>query len=197
MFRVVHLGLGEIGKGTVRTLLKQPRQLKLAAVVDPAFAGKSLREVMPDARHVPGLEIKGTLHEALAKSKVDVATMTTGSRTVQVRDTLEELIKARVHVVSTCEELSFPALRAARIAAGLDKLAAKAGVVILGTGVNPGFAMDAFALSCTAPCAGVRGIKVIRSLDAGKRPTSTSTLMSAPCRRARNSAKLRVECPTV
>jgi 4-hydroxy-tetrahydrodipicolinate reductase len=71
--------------------------------------------------------------------------------------------------VSTCEELSFPRLRAARIAAELDKKARRAGVVILGTGVNPGFAMDGFALACTAPCKAVRGISVLRSLDAAKR----------------------------
>jgi 4-hydroxy-tetrahydrodipicolinate reductase len=95
--------------------------------------------------------------------------MTTGSRTVDVRRTLEELIAARIHVVSTCEELAFPRLRAAKLAAELDRKARKAGVVILGTGVNPGFAMDAFALACTAPCKCVRHIKVIRSLDASKR----------------------------
>jgi 4-hydroxy-tetrahydrodipicolinate reductase len=95
--------------------------------------------------------------------------MTTGSRTVDVRGTLEELIAAGIHVVSTCEELSFPQLRAAKIAGELDKKARQAGVVVLGTGVNPGFAMDAFALACTAPCRLVRGIHVVRSLDARKR----------------------------
>src|SRR5438552_4015951 len=45
MIRVIHLGLGEIGKGTLRTLLAQSSHIKIAAVVDPAFAGKVLRSL--------------------------------------------------------------------------------------------------------------------------------------------------------
>src|SRR6185369_6055536 len=107
--------------------------------------------------------------EALRSGKVDVATMTTGSRTVDVRETVEELIAAGVHVVSTCEELAYPALRAGKIASALDRLAEKKGVAVLGTGVNPGFAMDGFALACTGPCTSVKKIRVVRSLDARKR----------------------------
>jgi 4-hydroxy-tetrahydrodipicolinate reductase len=170
MIRVVHLGMGEIGKGTVDALVAQAREVKLVGVVDinPTLAGKSLREVM-GRKDVPNLPISTSLDAVLAAAKADVATMTTGSRTEQVRDTLETLIAAGVHTVSTCEELAFPQLRAAKIAAALDKKAKKAGVVILGTGVNPGFAMDAFALACTAPCSRVRHLRVIRSLDASKR----------------------------
>jgi 4-hydroxy-tetrahydrodipicolinate reductase len=171
MLRVLHLGLGEIGKGTIDVLLAQSKAFRLAAIADvnPALAGKPLRDVLR-RRDVPNLRIAPTLKDALKSAgKIDIATMTTGSRTVDVRDTLEALIRARIHVASTCEELAFPGLRAARIAGELDKKARRAGVAILGTGVNPGFAMDAFALACTAPCKMVRGIRVLRSLDAGKR----------------------------
>src|SRR5690348_3799060 len=105
MLNVLHLGLGEIGKGTIRTILKQPKQLKLLAAVDPAFAGNTLRDLMP-AEKVPAIRIVGTLKEALASANFDVATVTTGSKTEQLRETLEELIAAGVHVVSTCEELA-------------------------------------------------------------------------------------------
>jgi len=86
-----------------------------------------------------------------------------------VRGTLDQLLAAGVHCVSTCEELSFPQLRAAKIAAELDRKAQRAGVAILGTGVNPGFAMDAFALACTSPCREVRRVHILRSLDARHR----------------------------
>lgn len=170
MLRVIHLGLGEIGKGTIDALLAQPRHMKLVAAVDvnPALAGKNLRDIMA-RKDVPSLKVAASLADALRKTRPHVATMTTGSRTVDVRDTVEQLIRAGVHVVSTCEELSFPALRAARIAAELDRKAKRAGVIVLGTGVNPGFAMDALVLACTAPCKCVRAIKVVRSLDARKR----------------------------
>jgi 2,4-diaminopentanoate dehydrogenase len=172
MLRVVHLGLGEIGKGTIEVLLAQRSALKLVGVVDvnPALAGRNLRDIMKGrARNIPYLKVAASLHDVLRHTKADVATMTTGSRTADVRDTVEELIAAGIHVVSTCEELSFPQLRAAKIAAALDRQARRAGVAVLGTGVNPGFAMDAFALACTAPCREVRGIHILRSLDARHR----------------------------
>lgn len=171
MIRVIHLGMGDIGKATILGMLKQPQHLKLVGAVDvnPTIAGKTLREVMND-RSLPPIRIVPTIADVLRSGpKPDVATMTTGSRTEQVQSTLEDLIDAGIHVVSTCEELSFANLRAPRIAAVLDKRAKKKSVAILGTGVNPGFAMDAFALTCTAPCTTVRSIRVVRSLDASKR----------------------------
>jgi 2,4-diaminopentanoate dehydrogenase len=172
MLRVLHLGLGEIGKRTIEVILAQRSALKLVGVVDvnPELAGRDLREIMDGrAEGVPALKVAGSLGEVLARTKADVATLCTGSRTVDVRATLEELMAAGVHVVSTCEELSFPELRAAKIAAALDRKARRAGVAILGTGVNPGFAMDAFALACTGPCREVRSMHIVRSLDARQR----------------------------
>src|ERR1041384_3191773 len=118
MIRVIHLGLGEIGKGTIEGLLAQGRDVKLVGIVDihPSFSGKTLREVLK-RRDVPPLSVSQSLAQTLKHARADVATMTTGSRTEQVRPTLEELIDAGVHVVSTCEELAFPQLRAAKIAA--------------------------------------------------------------------------------
>jgi 4-hydroxy-tetrahydrodipicolinate reductase len=72
-------------------------------------------------------------------------------------------------VVSTCEELSFPWTANPQLAAELDALARRAGVTLLGTGVNPGYAMDALPLMLTAPLAAVRAVRVLRVVDAGKR----------------------------
>jgi 2,4-diaminopentanoate dehydrogenase len=175
MIRVIQLGLGEIGRRTIDALLVQSKHAKLVGVVDinPAFVGKSLREVMGGRKDIPPLTVAGSVRELLQRSRASlagsVAIMTTGSRTDIVKKTVEELIAAGIHTVSSCEELAFPTLRNPRMAAALDKTAQKKGVAILGTGVNPGFAMDAFALACTSPCTAVNHIKVIRNLDASKR----------------------------
>ena len=175
MIRVIQLGLGEIGRRTIDALLVQSKHAKLVGVVDlnPAFVGKSLREVMGNKKNVPPLTVVGSLRELFQRSKGSlagaVAIMTTGSLTDVVKKTVDELIAAGIHTVSSCEELAFPNLRNPRMAAALDKAAKKKGVSILSTGVNPGFAMDAFALTCTAPCTLVNHIKIIRSLDASKR----------------------------
>jgi len=72
-------------------------------------------------------------------------------------------------VVSTCEELAFPVPRNASAFRELDKLARRRKVRVLGTGVNPGYAMDALALMLTAPCARVNRVSVTRVVDAGAR----------------------------
>ena len=175
MIRVLHLGLGEIGCRTIDALLVQSKYAKLVGVVDinPAFIGRTLRDVMGGRKEVPPIIVSGSVREAIQRSKTSlaggVAVMTTGSRVDQVDKTLRELIAAGMHVVSSCEELAFPDLRAPRLAASLDKAAKRKGVAILSTGVNPGFAMDAFALACTAPCTVVNHIRVVRNLDASKR----------------------------
>jgi len=114
--------------------------------------------------------VSETIGEALKTAgKVDVAILCTGSTTAAVAGTLRTLIAAGIPVVSSCEELAYPPYRSQKLAQEIDALAAKKGVAVLGTGVNPGFAMDAFALACTAVCASVKGIKVVRTLDARMR----------------------------
>jgi 4-hydroxy-tetrahydrodipicolinate reductase len=73
-----------------------------------------------------------------------------------------------MHVVSTCEELAWPWTRP-ESARAIDDAAQKAGVAVLGTGVNPGFLMDALPLFLTAPCQRVDAIRVERVQDASNR----------------------------
>ena len=56
---------------------------------------------------------------------------------------IEEVLKLKVPIVSTTEELAYPAYSHKALAARIDKAARKAKVAVLGTGVNPGFTMDA------------------------------------------------------
>ena len=72
-------------------------------------------------------------------------------------------------MVSSTEELSFPFDRHPHIAAELDRVARKHRVAMLGTGVNPGYAMDTLALMATGVCTDVRSIRVKRIVDASKR----------------------------
>ena len=53
----------------------------------------------------------------------------------------------------------------------IDRLARARKVGVLATGVNPGFAMDALALTLTGPCAKVRRVAVTRVVDAGGKLT--------------------------
>ena len=72
-------------------------------------------------------------------------------------------------MVTTCEELAWPVPARAGAFRDLDRLAKRKKVSVLATGVNPGFAMDALALTLTAPCARVRRVSVTRVVDAATR----------------------------
>ena len=100
---IAQYGLGPIGAEIARLILTKP-WAKLVAVVDidPAKVGRDAGEVIGLGRPI-GVPVTATLG-----SKVDVVVHSTGSRLRDVREQLLALLGAGSHVVSTCEELSFP-----------------------------------------------------------------------------------------
>ena len=69
-------------------------------------------------------------------------------------------------IVSTTEELSYPGYTHMAEARKIHAMAKKAKVAVLGTGVNPGFAMDALPIALTGVCERVDRISVHRIQDA-------------------------------
>jgi 4-hydroxy-tetrahydrodipicolinate reductase len=78
----------------------------------------------------------------------------------------EEVLKHRVPIITTTEEAAYPSQANRRIAKRIDEAARKAKVAVLGTGVNPGFTMDALPIALTAVCERVDSIEVLRVQDA-------------------------------
>jgi 4-hydroxy-tetrahydrodipicolinate reductase len=157
MIRVALVGLGPIGLEIGRALAARS-EVAIAAAVDPAYAGQSL----------VGLpEIDRDLKSGLARG-VDVAVLATTSRFSAIVPDLETAIAARVHVVSTCEELAAPVEDPATWQR-LDAAAKTAGVTLLGTGVNPGFVMDRLVLQAAGACVKVERVRVVRVVDAARR----------------------------
>jgi 4-hydroxy-tetrahydrodipicolinate reductase len=171
--RVALVGLGPIGIEVGRALLGRPG-IEILGSADPApdKAGRPLGEVLgggdapfPVAPSARALYIV----TGPARGRRDVVLLCTGSRLESVASQIEEAVDAGFHVVSTCEELSFPDLKHAELAARLDSKAKERGVAVLGTGVNPGLVMDRLALSAASACVTVEKLKVTRVVDAAKR----------------------------
>jgi hypothetical protein len=72
-------------------------------------------------------------------------------------------------VVSTTEELAYPWWNQRALSKKIDAAARKARVAVVGTGVNPGFTMDALPITLTGVCEQVRAIAVNRIQDARSR----------------------------
>src|SRR4029079_1680374 len=132
---------------------------EILGAADPApdKAGKDLRALVPVEGGGGPMPIAPSARELYAKSagtrgRRDVVLLCTGSRLESVAPQIEEAVSAGLHVVSTCEELSFPDLRHAGLARSLDAKAKNHGVAVLGTGVNPGLVMDRLALAAAGAC---------------------------------------------
>jgi 2,4-diaminopentanoate dehydrogenase len=96
----------------------------------------------------------------------------TSSRLEDVLPQLLEAVQGGHPVVSTCEELSFPYLRHPELAEKLDRAAQRAGVSVVGTGVNPGFVFDRLFATLGQTLGVVRHAHGVRSVDAATRRES-------------------------
>jgi len=167
--RVMHVGLGPIGCAVAQQLAVRKGFRIVAAVdVDPNKAGRDIGEIAALGRPLR-VKVSDDLRKAAKASKPDVAVHCTSSSLSSVMPQLEALLKARVPIVSTTEELAYPSPRNRRLARRVDELARKAKVAVLGTGVNPGFAMDALPIALTSVCEHVDRIEVRRVQDARQR----------------------------
>jgi hypothetical protein len=164
--RVLHFGLGPIGTAIVKQVAARPGFKIVGAVdIDPAKSGRDLGDVVGLPRRI-GVKISNDAAKALKATRPDVAVLCTSSSIKKVLPQIEMILKSKTAIVSTTEELSYPGYTHIRQARQIHALAKKAKVAVLGTGVNPGFAMDALPIALTAVCERVDRIVVNRVQDA-------------------------------
>jgi 4-hydroxy-tetrahydrodipicolinate reductase len=167
--RVVHFGLGPIGVGVAKMIAKRNDMQIVGAIdIDPNKVGKDFGDLLGAGAKL-GVAITSDAKSVLDKNKADVVVLTTASALKKIKGQLELIASAGLPIVSTCEELSYPPAHNADIVGELDALAKQYGVAIYGTGVNPGFTMDALPLMLTSPCADVKKIRIVRTQDASVR----------------------------
>jgi 4-hydroxy-tetrahydrodipicolinate reductase len=168
MYSLLHVGLGPLGLRVIADL--ERRKLgRVVAAVDPApeRVGRELAELVPG---VPaGVRVCASLDEVDAWPRVRCAVVTTRSDLALCMDTFRALLARGTSVVSTCEELAWPWLRHPVLAQELHELAVRTRARIVGTGINPGFLMDALPIAATSACHHVRALRVERIQDARKR----------------------------
>ena len=163
---VVVVGLGAIGREIARAAL-QSEEVTLVGAVDthPGLVGNALSSlgVPSDLRVQPGLGRRP------ARGRAPVVLHATGSSLPAVADQLLHAMHGGHPVVSTCEELSFPWVRHPELANRLERAAQRAGVALLGTGVNPGFVLDRLAATVGQAVGPVRHVLARRVVDARTR----------------------------
>ena len=166
---VAHVGLGAIGREVVRLTLRRDDLRHVGACdIDPELVGTTIGSVLgEDAGHE--VTVVGTLTDVPDPEGGLVVTHTTSSSLERCLPELLAAVEAGAHVVSSREELSYPWVQAPEAAARLDGAARAAGVAVVGTGVNPGFAMDYLPVVLSGAAKRVDSVRVHRVQDAGLR----------------------------
>lgn len=164
--RVMHIGLGPIGAAVAAQVSVRPGfQIVGGVDLDPAKVGRDLGDVIGLTRRLR-IPVTSDLVATLRKTKPHVAVLCTSSSLTAVMPQIEAVLAAKVPIVSTTEELAYPWRTHIRQGRRIDASAKKAKVAVLGTGVNPGYAMDALPIALTAACERVDRIVVNRVQDA-------------------------------
>jgi 4-hydroxy-tetrahydrodipicolinate reductase len=164
MIKVAVIGLGPIGIAAAK-LIQQDNRLELSGLVDinPVKQSKYLNEL--DSEAVPG---SPPVVESLEQvdPKPQIAIVTTGSHFDRLAPTLRDLIRHQIHGVTSCEQMIWPWFRHPHLADVIHTEATKAGVTLVGTGVNPGFVMDLLPVVLSSMVGKVRKVRVVRVVDA-------------------------------
>lgn len=164
--KVVHFGLGPIGAAIVRQVADRKGFRIVGGIdIDPAKVGRDLGEVAGVGRALK-VKVSDDARKAIKSGKPDVVVLCTSSSLKKVMPQIEQILKLKVPIVSTTEELAYPTRANLKYARSVHQMAKKAGAAVLGTGVNPGFVMDALPITLTGICERVEAIRVDRIQDA-------------------------------
>jgi 4-hydroxy-tetrahydrodipicolinate reductase len=167
--KVVLYGVGAVGAMIAKFLLEK-QGVEIVGAVDVAKdkVGKDLGEVLGINKKL-GIKVTADADALLSQVKADIAIHATSSYLKDTFPQIASIIKHRVKVISTCEELTYPYYTAPKFAKELDALAKKHKTTVLGTGINPGFLMDTLVITLTAPCQKIEKIQAVRVMNAATR----------------------------
>jgi 4-hydroxy-tetrahydrodipicolinate reductase len=163
MVKVAVWGSGMMGQGLLGFILDRPKDIDLVGVIvtNPAKEGKPVGDLLGrpcDVRMT-------TDFAAVLALKPDVVCISTQSNLHQITSQVEPSVKADCNVICIAERLAYPWVSDPAWAERFDALAKEHGVSILGTGVNPGFILDALVVMWSSICLRVDRIEASRIND--------------------------------
>jgi 4-hydroxy-tetrahydrodipicolinate reductase len=165
----LHIGLGPIGAAVVGQVATRPGFKAVGAIdIDAVKLGRDLGEVVGLGRKLR-VKVSDDLRAVVKATRPDVAVLCTSSSLKKVWPQIEAVLRLKLPIVSTTEELAYPWWNQKALSKRIDAAARKAKVAVVGTGVNPGFTMDALPITLTGVCQDVTAITVNRIQDARSR----------------------------
>ena len=163
MIKVVEWGTGEMGQGLLGFILDRPKDIELVGciVTNPAKDGKTVGELLGQPCDV----VMTTDFEKVLAQKPDVVCINTQSNLREITSQVEPAVKAGADVICIAEKLAYPWACDPEWAERFDVLAKEHDVSILGTGINPGFMLDALIVMWSSICLRIDRIEASRVND--------------------------------
>lgn len=160
--KVIIWGLGAMGSGIARMLLKKEGVDIVGSIDIGAKVGKPLHEVIGVEASEKTKAIVGTTSDYITEKRADIVLLCTDSFTKKCFDKIKLIVENKMNVITSAEEMAYPQAQNPELADQMDKLAKDNGVSILGTGINPGLMMDLLVIMMTGCCEDVEQITARR-----------------------------------
>ena len=156
--KVIIWGLGAMGGGMADMLLTK----KGVDIVGVAGRGKKIGTSMYDYIKTergdrPDVKIQAA-EDIIKPGAADIVLLCTDSFTRNAFDKLKFIMEQKINVITSAEEMAYPAAQEPELAKQLDEIAKANGVSCLGTGINPGHIMDMLVLVMTGCMVDVKHI---------------------------------------
>lgn len=163
--RVVLIGLGAMGAGIGRVLAAR-RGVRIVGAVraNPEYHGKDLAEVLEIDGEL-GVKVDGDAEAVLAASDADLCIISTFSFVQEVKPQILQALRHDCDVITIAEEMAYPVAAEPGATEEIHRRAVGQGRTVLGTGINPGFILDALIIALTAACTDVTRIRARRVND--------------------------------
>jgi 4-hydroxy-tetrahydrodipicolinate reductase len=156
--KVIIWGFGAMGSGIAKTLLNR-KGIDIVGVGDiGAKVGKSMFEVLGVEKGDKEEVIIGDAMEIIKPGAADIVVVCTDSFTKGVFPKLKFVMEQGINVITSAEQMAYPAAQEPELAAEIDRIAKENGVSVLGTGINPGHIMDMLVLVMTGAMTDVEHI---------------------------------------
>ena len=163
MIKVAEWGTGMMGQGLLGYILDRPRDIDLCGVIvtNPAKEGMTVGELLGRPCDVT----MTTDFERVLAEKPDVVCINTQSNLDEIEPQVVPALEAGCNVVCIAEKLAYPWASDPGRADLFDRLARAHDVTVLGTGINPGFVLDALIVMWSSICLRVDAIEASRVND--------------------------------
>jgi len=162
--KIVIWGFGAMGSGMARMIIKK-QGFDIVGVVDryTGFIGKSIFAILKvENPFTHDVIVENDIERILNEEKPDLVLLATDSFTRKAFDKIKYVVEHGVNVISTAEEMAFPAAKEPELSKKMDELAKANNVTILGTGVNPGMMMDLLAICISGVMEDVSDMEISR-----------------------------------